>query len=116
MKIEPRKIKKTLKYAAVGACVTATLVSTGCDLFDDVATSGALPAVGGETKEETQLAGIIVSTPGATIQPLPDKGDPEKDDLILSGDIAFPEKTPEIAGGIPVPDLDELDPSGEPPQ
>ena len=112
MKIEPRKIKKTLKYAAVGACVATTLGTAGCN---DVELSGDV-AITPMPKEETQISGIIVSTPGATRQPLPDKGDPEKDDLILSGDIAFPEKTPEIAGGIPVPDLDELDPSGEPPQ
>ncbi len=112
MKIEPRKIKKTLKYAAVGACVATTLVTAGCN---DVELSGDV-AITPMPKEETQLAGKIVSTPGATRQPLPDKGNPEPDDLILSGDIAFPEKTPEIAGGIPVPDLDELDPSGEPPQ
>ncbi len=118
MKIEPRKIKKTLKYAAVGACVATTLVTVGCN---DVELSGDV-AITPTPKEDTiptppQLSGIIVSTPGATKQPLPDKGTPEPDDLILSGDIAFPEKTPEIAGGIPTPDPDDYDikPSGDVP-
>lgn len=75
MKIEPRKIKKTLKYAAVGACVATSLVAGGCE--------SVTPQYNG--------------TPPLTVTP---------EEVYLDGDIAttpMPEKTPEIAGGIPTP-------------
>ena len=73
MKIEPRKIKKTLKYAA--ACTCVAIAFTGCN---DVALSGDVPY---------------------TPSPSPESSQPYKTDEIVK---STPEATPEIAGGIPV--------------
>ena len=84
MKIEPRKIKKTLKYAAVGTCVAASLISTGCDKPEVV---GDVPATDAQKNFSQNTEG----------------------ELILDGDIAYPESTPEIIGEIPALDIDDED-------
>ena len=111
MKIEPRKIKKTLKYAAVGTCVAASLISTGCDKPEVV---GAVPAVDINPTRNVEFAGFIPVKPKQTIPPYSkyDQGikklpTPNFDELILDGDIAYPETTPEIVGDIPAPDIDD---------
>ncbi len=103
MKIEPRKIKKTLKYAAVGACVATSLVAAGCEKEKPVLPGGAPPIENVQPTEEVYLDGDIASTP-------------TPEELILSGDFAT-EPTPELAGGIPTPYEDEyeLETSGTPP-
>lgn len=119
MKIEPRKIKRTLKYAAVGACVATSLVSAGCTEAQVV---GNIPAEVTQTPEEVYLDGDIATTPVPTMVNLPNKGTPPTDEEVeLAGDIAV-ESTPELAGGIPTPfdyeDGDEeyeLETSGTPP-
>ena len=95
MKIEPRKIKKTLKYAAVGACVATSLVTAGCEKERPVLPGGDVPIENVQPTEEVYLDGDIATTP-----------------------------TPEIAGGIPTPAIydeddeeetdDEIEFSGEP--
>ncbi len=108
MKIEPRKIKKTLKYAAAGACIATSLATVGCNDIKPE-TVGNIPVTVTQTPEEVYLDGDIATTPMPTIQNLPDKGTPEPDELQLAGDIAFTEATPELAGGIPAPDCSKAE-------
>ena len=121
MKIEPRKIKKTLKYAAVGACVATSLISTGCDVFD-VQLTGDVPQVVTPTPE-SNFAGVMPAVPMPTIPPngkygtLPEKTKtPEDEEVILSGDVATT-PAPELAGGIftPEPEYDDVQLAGAPP-
>ena len=103
MKIEPRKIKKTLKYAAVGTCVATSLVSVGCQKEEPVLPGGAPPIEYTQPTEDVYLDGDIASTPAPTIKNLPtEENTPEPLDLQLSGDFAT-EPTPELSGGIPTP-------------
>lgn len=106
MKIEPRKIKKTLKYAAAGVCTVTSLIACGCEeveLDGDIA-STPMASVNNLPAESTpELNGVSVSTPAPTMQNLPNlENMPEPEDLALSGDIAA-NPTPELAGGIPAP-------------
>ncbi len=86
MKIEPRKIKKALKYAAVCACVVTTVTVTGCN---DVELTGDIPCT--PTPEaskpyETEEAVTPESTPEiAGGIPVMNTGESAE----LSGDVAY---------------------------
>ena len=104
MKVEPTKIKRTLKYATVGACVATSLISTGCDEIKPQV-AGEVPAIVTQTPEEVFLDGDIATTPAPTMVNLPDRGTPPPDEEVnLAGDIAV-ESTPQLAGGIPTPPI-----------
>lgn len=110
MKIEPRKIKKTLKYATVGTCVATSLIATGCNKEQIPATENTPISVTATPEEGTlstppHVSGIIV----APTEDVPTGATPKPDELYIDGDIAFPENTPEIAGGIPTPEPESED-------
>ncbi len=89
MKIEPRKIKKTLKYAAVCTCVATAITFTGCN--------------------EVELSGDVPYTPS----PSPEASKPYETEGAISTNDSTPEPTPEIAGGIPVMNTGEVELSGD---
>lgn len=115
MKIEPRKIKKTLKYATVGTCVATSLIATGCNKEQIPATENTPISVTATPEEGTlstppQEAGVIVAPTSDT----PDMVTPDPDELYLDGDIAT---TSELVGDIttPEPEYDDVQLAGAPP-